>query len=200
MPVSRNTTSNLEQSTIKCLWMQVLSCWFQPQAPPLKANEFLHRTSSKSAEVQAKPSPILQAKSISVTPLWFCGKSLALSVKLISGIGRRIFSRCSRISCEKRTHAEFHMWPNYSARLYKLRFPHSWLNQSALLIALFPFVLFPGCHAISLSYQSSHLLWLFGGHNSNLQHSSPELFYTIQNAFNLHSFFCIANEIQSCFG
>lgn len=132
--------------------MQVLSCWSQPQAPPLKANEFLHSTSSKSAEVQAKPSPISQAKSISVTPLWFCGKSLALCVKLISGIGRRIFSRCSRISCERRTHAEFHMWPNYSARLYKLRFPHSWLNQSALLIALFPFVLFPACNATSVPY------------------------------------------------
>lgn len=134
--------------------MQVLSCWSQPQAPPLKANEFLHRTSSKSAEVQPKPSPILQAKSISATPLWFCSKSLALCVKLISGIGRRIFSRCSRISCERRTHAEFHMWPNYSARLYKLRFPHSWLNQSALLIALFPFVLFPAM--LSLSRTSLH--------------------------------------------
>lgn len=129
---------------------------------------FLHKTSSKSAEVQAKPSPISQAKSISVTSLWFCGKSLALCVKLISGIGRRIFSRCSRIFCERRTHAEFHMWPNYSARLYKLSFPHSWLNQSALRIVLFPFVLLPACYAISVSYHSSHFLWLFGGQNSNL--------------------------------
>lgn len=49
---------------------------------------FMHRLSQESAEVHAKPakpSPILQAKSISMTSLWLYIKSSVVCVKLIPG-------------------------------------------------------------------------------------------------------------------